>query len=815
MKNPKSFEQESNIDFYKNLVKKLIKKWYYFAISLALTASVGHYIYKSSPPVYRNNLAMLIAAERNNRRQNTGELMQFEMFDIQSTIEDELGIIRSFPIINKTIRQLDLAVSYYIGKGLIIKNIYKNNPFVILADPKISQPVNLYFTVELLSNDKFRLSAESKGEVYLYNLANNEITGVLGNVDFSEEFSFGDEIDLNNSKFKILLTGNFSTEGLLDKKFYFKFNNIEQLTYQYQGELSIERISAQSSLVNLEIKSANSILATDFLNKLAEVYLAQNLEKKNIIATKTIEFIRDQIVEVADSLFVTARDLEAFRTHYKVMDINFLSQNVYTQMTQLEDQRAELMVRSKYYDYIKEYFENNKNLSDMLAPSSMGVDDPQLISLINQLTDLNAQRSLFLDNKNFKNPAFPDLNARINNLKNTILENIDYIVKTSIITINDIDNRIALLNSQISKLPTTEKELINIRRKFDINDAIYTFLLQKRSEAEIAKASNTPDYEVIDPAKLSSVRQVSPKKQMIYFSSFFLGLMIPIGLIMLSSAMNETVTEKRDVEKVTDFPLLASIARNDKRSMMPVADFPKSLISESFRSLRTSLQFFHKNKDKHKLLVTSSFSGDGKTFVAINLAITYSYFGKRTLLLDFDMRNPKISNYLNLDNSRGLSSYLINDAKLEDIIQNTTIKNLDIITTGELPPNPVELVASENTKNLMEILQSIYDYIIIDSPPIGVVTDSYLLMSYSDINIFTVRLNHTNKKLFTSLMNDIEQKEIKNFGIVINDDEEQLQSTYYDSGDYGKSFIMKKLNTVWKLMNLGKLKLGKWKTTNK
>ncbi len=803
MKNPKSFEQESNIDFYKNLVKRLIKKWYFFAISLAITVSIGHFIYKSSPPVFRNNLLILISVEDGNPFQGAGELMQFEMFDIQSSIDDELGIIQSFPIINKTIHQLDLSVSYYLEKGLVLTDIYKNSPFAVVFDPQISQPVYLNFAVEILPDSKFRLSAKNKEETYLYRLASNEITGVLNKIDFSQVYSFGDEIIFHNSKFKLLLNGNFSSNDLLDKKFYFKFNNIEQLTYLYQSELTIERNSNQSSLVNLEVKTANSILSTDFLNKLAKVYLEQNLEKKNLIATKTIKFIDNQITDVADSLFITAGDLESFRTKNRVMDIGFLSQSVYNQMTELQNQRAELMVKSKYYDYIKEYFENNNNLSDMLAPSSMGVDDPQLISLINQLTEENAKRSYFLDSKSNKNPAIKDLNTKINNLKKTILENIDYIVNTSSITINDIDNRIAQLSSQISRLPTTEKELINIERKFNINNEIYTFLLQKRSEAEIARASNSPDYEVIDPAKISSVRQVAPKKQMIYFSSFFLGLMIPVGLVFLIAAVNETVTDKREVEKLSNFPLLASIAKNDNRSMIPVADFPKSLISESFRSLRTSLQFFHKDNKKHNFLVTSTYSGDGKSFLSINLAIAYSYFGKRTLLLEFDLRNPKIANYLNLDNSRGLSSYLINDASLEDIIQNTDIKNLDIITSGELPPNPVELMASENTRNLMEILHSIYDYIIIDSPPIGVVTDSYLLMNYSDINIFAVRLNHTNKKLFASIMNDIEQKEIQNFGIVINDDEEQMQSSYYDSGDSKKSFIMKKLDTLKSLVKRG------------
>lgn len=801
MKNIDTFDQESNIDLIKNLLKKVIKNWYLFIISYMLTISVGYFIYKSTKPLYKNSLVMLISQEGNKNFQNRSESVQFEMFDIQSSIEDELGILRSFPIINKTISQLDLFVSYYESAGLVKKEIYKNSPFTVISEPEISQPTDLDFGIKILSDNKFVLTAKSKDDVALYNLATNEVTGAMPKVDYSEVYNFGDNIPFFGSEFKIILNGNYDN-NLIDKQFYFRFNNIEQLTYLYQAMVSIERQSSKSYLVNFEIKAPNAQLATDFLNTLAKVYLAQNLFKKNQIATKTINFIDNQISKVADSLYFTANMLKDFRTQHKVMDINFLSQNVYTQMTALQDQQAQIVVKSKYYDYIKEYFENNKDLSDIMAPSAMGVDDPQLVSLITQLTKYNQERSYYLDSKSAKNPKIKDLNAKINNIKRTILENIDYIVQTSTITLNDIDKRIAMLNTQISKLPTTEKELINIKRKFNINDGIYTFLLEKRSEAQIAKASNSPDYEVVDPAKKSSVSQVAPKKKLIFFGVFLLGLMLPIGLIMLVSAINETVTEKRDVEKLTNFPLLTTIAHNENKSMVPVADVPKSSISESFRSLRTSLQFFHKEKEKenHRFLVTSSSSGDGKTFLSINLAVAYSYFGKKTLLVEFDLRNPKISKYLGLDETKGLSSYLVNDVPLEDIIQHSRIKNLDIITSGELPPNPVELMASENTKNLMEILQSVYDYIIIDSPPIGVVTDSFLLMNYSDINIFAVRLNHTNKQLFASLVKDIQQKQIQNFAIVINDDEEQVYSSYYER-DYSQlSYFRRKLNTLSKLL---------------
>jgi len=807
VKNVRPIEQESsNIDFYKSLLKKLIKRWYFFAISLAITLGIGHFIYKSSAPQFRNNLMMLFSENTRNPQMSAGEMVQFELFDTQSTIEDELGVLRSFPVINKTLKELNLTAAYYIEEGLVTREIYKNTPFLVLIDPEFSQPVELMFEVQLLSNERFRLSAKSKEPVYLINFSKNEITGTIPEIDFSQDFAYGEDIQLNDVKFKILLNGYFSPEAYNKKKLFFKFNNLERLTYEYQGALSVERISPQSSLVNLEIKGGSPILATDFLNKLADVYLDQNLAKKNRIATKTIKFIDNQISEIADSLGYTASQLKDFRTTHNVMDINYLSQSVSEQMRELENQRAVLLVKSKYYDYIKQYFEANKDLTDLLAPSAMGVDDPQLTSLINQLTELNSQRSYFLDNQSFKNPQLPILNAQINNLKKTILENIDYIVNTSNITINDINNRIAKLNMEVNNLPTIEKELINIQREFQLNDAIYTFLLTKRSESQIARASNSPDYEIIDPSKLSSATQVAPKKQMIYISAFFLGIMAPIGLIMLFSAFDDSINDKRDVEKLANFPVIGTIAKNEKRSMIPIVDFPKSLVAESIRSVRTSLQFFHKGQPKRKVLVTSSMSGDGKTFVAMNLASAFSYYGKKTLLLEFDLRNPMIAEYLNLSNEVGLSSYLINDARLEDIIQKTEIKNLDVIPTGQIPPNPVELIASDNTQNLIEILQSIYDFIVIDTPPIGVVTDSFLIMDYSDANLFAVRLNYTNKKLFSSILRDLEQKEIPNIGLIINDDEEKAHSVYYDEEGSKMSFIRKKFNTIKSIIKSKKTK---------
>ncbi len=805
MKHTHPLEQESNIDFYKGLIKKLIQNWYFFAASLIISIGIGHYIYKSSEQRYENNLVILIQESNDRRAQNANDLYQLEMFNLPSDIEDELGIISSFPVVFETVKNLNLDVSYYISRGLIKPEIYNQSPIQVVFDQEINQATDVLFELSNITKDGCTLKAKKEEGANLYNYLKNSVTGYLSQINLSQKYKYGDDVQLGPCNFKIILNTYFNPEYLKDKKLYFKFNNIKQLAYIFQGDLTVERASAQTSLVILSVKSSNSVLSTDFLNTLSKVYLNRNLEKKNKIADKTIDFIDRQISGIADSLGLTANQLKDFRVKNNVMDISYLSQNVYEQMRELENQRAELVVASKYYDYIKEYFENNTDLTDLLAPSAMGVEDPQLQALITQLTNLNADRSLYLDGKSTKNPNLPLLNSKINNIKKTILENIDYIVYTSNITINDINNRIALLKQQVENLPTIEKELTNIEREFHVNDAIYTFLLSTRAEAEIARASNQPDYEIIDPAKYSSSRMVSPKKNMIYFSSFFIGVMLPIALVMALGFFKNSLDDKKDIDKISHFTLIGTIARNEKRAILPLIDYPKSLIAESFRSARTSMQFFQKGKPKQKILITSSMSGDGKTFIAMNLASAYSHYGKKTLLLEFDLRNPKLTEYLGLQKEKGLSSYLINDARLEDIIQKTEVKNLEVIPAGEIPPNPVELIASENTLNLMEILQSIYDYIIIDTPPIGVVTDSYLLMDHSDANLFVVRLNYTNKRFFTSLIRDLEQKEIPNIGILINDDSEKTSSVYYSDATK-LTYFQEKVKTLKSLLKIRKEK---------
>jgi capsular exopolysaccharide synthesis family protein len=337
-----------------------------------------------------------------------------------------------------------------------------------------------------------------------------------------------------------------------------------------------------------------------------------------------------------------------------------------------------------------------------------------------------------------------------------------------------------------------------MERQFKLNDAIYTFLLQKRAEAQIARASNAPDYEIVDEALSFRAGMISPRKNLNFIIAVFLGLFFPIAFILVRDFLNTRITDIKDVEYITSFPVIGQVLHNKFKGIAVILDNPKSPLADSFRAIRTNIRFFSKGTDQMVILITSSQSGEGKSFCSVNLASVYALLGKKTLLLGFDLRRPALYKDFNLNNELGITSYLINAAEIDEIIQPTEIKNLDLISAGPVPPNPVELIASERTKQFFEEIRERYNYIIIDSAPVGAITDSFELFNFSDINIFTVRHNNTKKDSLKVNLKNIALKKISNVAILINDVKLMknsygyaYQSNYYSNGAE-KSFLKKK-----------------------
>lgn len=807
---------------YKALILKLFRHKKAFIISAVIALIAAFVFNKFSAPVYTNQTTMLLAQDKQNAFLESGNMMQgIGLFQGNQDIENEMQILKSFSVVNEAIKRLNLEVSYYLEEPVVPKldlpftldvELYKSSPITVVIDQTHPQVVGTRFYIDPINDTTFRISVNSE-KAFLFDYGKDKGVGNVDSISYVGKFHFGELISEKYFRFTVLQKRALSNDELGDARLFFTLNHINYMTLGYMRKLNVETVSQNSSFVNITFSGTNSSKVTDFLNTLTQTYLEQNLDKKNRIALNTINFIDSQIQDVSDSLTYTENKLQSFRSAHKVMDLDFQGQKIYEQMNQLQDDLATLQMKRQYYDYIKKYFKENEDVNDLAAPSAMNINDVQLNTLINQLMTLNSERNKIVTGNAPKNLYLKEINTQIKNLKNTILENIDYNYNQLDIAIQDINGRMTELNKEISRMPRTERELFGIERKFKLNDAIYTFLLQKKAEAQIARASNAPDYEVIDEAKFFMATQIAPKTNLNYLIALFLGLLIPLAVILIRDFFNNKLEEPKDVEALTDLPIIGNILNNKMKSDTVIKDYPKSPIADSFRAVRTNLNFFAKGKEKLTILVTSSISGDGKSFCATNLASVYALFGKKTLLVGFDLRKPGLHLDFELANDKGITSYLINEASISEIIQPTPIKNLDFIAAGPTPPNPMELIASDKTKELFENLKNRYDYIIIDSSPIGAVADSFLLVEHVDVSIFVTRLNYTIKDLISENLKNIERKNLTNFTVLIND--LKLTKTSYGYVYHSKYYQQDtKTGLFGKLFGKKKKKRKKRKTKN-
>jgi capsular exopolysaccharide synthesis family protein len=705
----------------------------------------------------------------------------FGLFGVKENTENELEIIKSFSLLKKVISEADLKVSYcsysnspisdLLLKTPIIRKteLYNQSPVEVIIDPSVPQAVDLNFYITFLNETEFMIEADGE-DVLLYNYIDDQIVSNIPGIHFKQRFKFGDEIKTKFFNFRIQKSASFEKEFTANYRLFFLLNNINSLTLQYQGSLTTETTSERSTLIRISLNGTNRQRITDYLNNLTSAYLGKSLDKKNKTALSTIDFIDSQISDIADSLNYAESALKNFRTSEGVMDLSFQGQQIFEQLNRLENEKAALEVQKKYYEYLNNSLTVNQEISDIMAPSSMNVVDPMLNNLVSQLLILNAERvSLVKNSTSQQNLYLADVNIRIENTRKTIKETVRNTLNTLNISLNEINYRMSKASGQISQIPKTELQLRGIERKFDLNDAIYTFLLQKRAEAQIARASSLPDYEVVDPAVIATSKTVSPKSLLNYIVALFLGIIFPTSFVLLKDFLNNKITDPEEIEKITNFPLIGRIFHNFHRSKQIVNDHPNSSVTESFRAVNANFQFFSEGGKRQVILFTSSTSGEGKTFCSMNLANVFALNGHRTVLLEFDLRRPKIHQEFDSSNIIGISSFLIDKANIEDIIVPTNIENLDLISAGPAAPNPAELIGTERTGELIDKLKEMYDYILIDSAPAGILAESLLLMKFTDLNIFVVRLNKTVKEAFINVIRSFETKKIGNVSILIND----------------------------------------------
>ncbi len=783
----------SNIDY-----KKVFQKLYnYNRVYIALVIAflfIAFLYNRYSTVKYRNSTVLnLSEKDQANSFASSSDMFQsFGLFSNKENIDNELELIKSFSLVKKVISETGLKVTYYSYKNSPIVDLLANTPLVrktdlynqspieVVVDPSVPQAVGLNFDVVILNDNEFTLKADGEN-IPLYNYIDDQVVSYVDNITFRQRFKFGDEIKTRYFNFRVQQTKNFNKNFTKNAVLCFYLNNINSLTLQYQGSLKTETVTERSTLISISFTGTHPQLIIDFLNNLTSAYLGKSLDRKNKTALSTIDFIDSQISDVADSLNYAESTLKNFRSAQGVMDLNFQGQQIFEQLNKLENDRAVLQVQKKYYESLNNYLaSNNSEITDVMAPSSMNVVDPILNGLVTQLITLNSERATLLSNStNQQNLYLSDINVRIENTKQTMRETVKNTLNNLNMSLNEINYRMNRATGQIAQMPKTELQLRGIERKFKLSDAIYTFLLQKRSEAQIARASSMPDYEVVDTAVLAMSRLVSPKSTLNYFLALVLAFLLPTLFIFTKDFLNNTLADPEEIESLTSYPLIGRIYHNFHRSKQIVNEHPNSSVTESFRAVYTNFQFFSDSGKRQVILFTSSTSGEGKTFCSINLASVMALNGHRVVLLEFDLRRPKIHQEFGTSNIIGISSFLIDKAIIEDIITPTHIQNLDLISAGPAAPNPAELIASERTSELIDKLKEMYDYVVIDSAPAGILTETLLLMKHTDLTVFVARLNKTIREAFKSTIRSFEGKKVGNISILINDLNIQRESYRY------------------------------------
>jgi tyrosine-protein kinase Etk/Wzc len=768
-----NFPVEDNPIDFRHYFGLFLSNWYWFAAALFCAGLLAYGINTYSEKVYTVSSSILIVDEQSGTDMTGLEKLipGGDLFASRQNLQNEIGILKSYSLNYRVMQELPDFHLTIVGvgrRGIAERRHYKSAPFIVKFDSLKDQRTRVPVNIRIRSDETY--SIEINGD------------------EIRDEISFGEKFNDAGFNFTIIKAApaNFKFNKDLSNRYILWFNSPEMLANTYKGKLGITPVNDEATLLSLSVSGVVPLQEAEYLNKLMEVYIQQGLDFKNKTADSTIRFIDKQLAFISDSLTRAENKLENFRLKNRFIDLSSEGSAIKTKLESYAQEKIVAGLQKQYYEYLANYIKTRNESGEIMSPSVMGVADQLLIGLVNELADLQIQKKQLKYNFAGDQPAIGLIDSKIEDTRMALDENIRNCIFNVDITLKDIDSRISSVENELNKLPGTERRLINIQRQFDLNNTVYTYMLEKRSEAGIAKASTVPDNRIIDRAEPFNSSRISPRQNRNYMFAILLGLLVPGLYIFLVDQMNNKIIDKRDIEKGTDVPIIGFIGHNAGKNDMPVFTRPGSSLAESFRTLRTNLKYYINSDKKVIISITSTLSGEGKTFMSTNLATVISMLGRKTLLVCLDLRKPRLNKILNINSDSGVSTYLIGESDFEDIIQNTEFNNLYYIPSGSIPPNPAELIESERMKTFMEKAKKEFDYIILDTPPVGIVTDALLLAAYADMNIFVLRQKFSYKTTLEFIQNLYEKKEIKNLAIAVND---ISISGYYGYGlRYGYGF---------------------------
>lgn len=692
--------------------------WYLFVIALVIALGLAMLKNRRWIPTYYSQGTIVIKESGTYGGSASALMSGFGVDAGYKNVNNQMIMLGSYDLMSRVVDSLPFLNVEYITQGRFkTRQLYRQTPIIVEPERVDTRAYGQLFQVE------FR-----DGIMY--------ITSTDESVPLSLEAHYGEPVSC--SLFDITI---WPTEFMINNnKILFRFRDHESLVNEFMSRLQLSFVTEGSTVLALGMVSETPQRDCEFIDMLAKIYLLQNLEQKNEVAENSIHFINEQLDALQASLQVSEGAMTNFRQENKFVDVNSYAGQLMGLISGYDQQSMELRLRETYFDYLINYIHTNIEKDAVIAPTTMGVNEPILVGLVTQLNDLRIQRGELTE----KNVYYAKYTKDIENVKTAIEEVVTSMRASLEIEKQDLQRRYAEVEKSIKTLPQKELQMVAIERNYRIDDNYYTFFLQKRAEAEIQKASNTPDNSIMDKARTTAIMNAKAKKKTTT-TYLVIGFLIPLVLIILSELLNNKIRSPKDVTKLKSFRLIGTLRHAKSQNPTLVRASPRSSYAEMLRAIRTRIEFLLRRKDKMIICVTSTESGDGKTFLSTNLAALYAMTGKKTLLIDLDLRKPNIHTKLGLENGSGISNYLIGDCELDEALVQNTPFGFDFMRAGTIPPNPGELVHADKLVKLVAKLREEYEYIVMDTSPIGLVPDAYAIIEQSDMCLFVIRCMQTNR----------------------------------------------------------------------
>lgn len=750
-----NFNKNSELTDYTQIIKKYLKHWKLFIISVVVCGALAFVYTKIRKEVYLIKADVLVADESGRNSAQSSLLKQFSFGNLvggSSNVDDEVNLLGAYSTFRSVVARLGLNKTHVVRTGFLQKKyLYKEYPVEVYAAPTVEDTlsIGLLFKVRIDENGRISTTVRGDGEV----LAKTE----------------------SNAFPQSVLTpyGNFIVNSTPDYVPGEKLaTDISICGYDVGAEETYENTAVsipdkKANLIHLEIEDSEVERGKDLLNTIIARYNERGIERKNWEAGLKAGFIDERIALVMQELTETEKQIEAYKKEHNLTDIKVEARIMLEQNTELREKEIEIESQEQMVGVIENFLKNDNDYG--LIPFAASLDDHASMNAIQQYNELALKRLEVTSSAKGKNPSLQILDNQIEATRKNVLETLQGLKESFAVSRAVLLEQENAFLDRIKNMPTQEREFVEMQRQQLVKQELFLFLLQKREENALTLSMSTPKGMVINEA-YRIVEPINTPKIVILLVGLLMGFILPVVYLYLKDLLRTKFSTRAELEALTAIPVLGEICTEKSNERIVIREGENSSISELFRLVRNNIQFILNNKDEKVILITSSIAGEGKSFVGSNLAISMALLGKRVLLMGMDIRNPQLANYLNLHHTKGLTNYLADtQTKVEEIvIRDALLKNLDVVLAGPVPPNPSELLLSERVDELFAFLRKEYDYIIIDSAPVSMVSDTFSLARISDATIYICRANFTTKEYIRYVNRIVSEKRLKKVSLVLN-----------------------------------------------